>query len=109
MPHFDLDVTVRKEWEQYRNIIRYGVKFTKCVDKSGKVSFKNSLPNKSETEVIHVRPHSTKSAYRFKDGEEYGNVKRDANMLPNGEFMTTQSFWINNNYILKQLKNLLEG
>lgn len=109
MPHFDLDVTVRKEWEQYRNIIRYGVKFTKCVDKSGKESFKNSLPNKSETEVIHVRPHSTKSAYRFKDGEEYGNVKRDANMLPNGEFMTTQSFWINNNYILKQLKNLLEG
>jgi len=57
MPHLDLNVTVRKEWEQYRHIIQYGVKFTKCVDSSGKMSFKNNLPNKSETEVIHVRPH----------------------------------------------------
>lgn len=109
MPHFDLYVTVRKEWEQYRHIIQYGVKFTKCVDSNGKISFKNNLPNKSETEVIHVRPHATKAAYRFNNGEEYGNVERDANMLPSGEYMTTQSFWINNSYILKQLKRLLEN
>lgn len=108
MPHFDLDVTVRKEWEQYKHIIQYGVQFTKCMDSAGKVSFKNNLPNKSETEVIHMRPHATKAAYRFNNGEEYGNVERDANILPSGEYMTTQSFWINNNYILKQLKNLLE-
>lgn len=108
MPHFDLDVTVRKEWEQYKRIIQYGVQFTKCVDNVGKVSFKNNLPNKSETEIIHVRPHATKAAYRFKDGKEYGNVERDANVLPSGEYMTTQSFWINNNYILKQLKKFLE-
>ena len=108
MPHFDLDVTVRREWEQYKRIIQYGVQFTKCIDNAGKVSFKNNLPNKSETEIIHVRPHATKAAYRFKDGEEYGNVERDANVLPSGEYMTTQSFWINNNYILKQLKKLLE-
>lgn len=108
MPHFDLDVTVRREWEQYKRIIQYGVQFTKCVDNVGKVSFKNNLPNKSETEIIHVRPHATKAAYRFKDGEEYGNVERDANVLPSGEYMTTQSFWINNNYILKQLKKFLE-
>lgn len=109
MPHLDLNVTVRKEWEQYRHIIQYGVKFTKCVDSSGKMSFKNNLPNKSETEVIHVRSHATKAAYRFKNGEEYGNVERDANMLPSGEYMTTQSFWINNSYILKQLKRLLDN
>lgn len=109
MPHFDLDVTVRKEWEMYRQIIRYGVKFTKCIDSNGKISFKNNLPNKSETEIIHVRPHATKAAYRFNNGEEYGNVERDANMLPSGEYMTTQSFWINNSYILKQLKRLLEN
>lgn len=108
MPHLDLDVTVRKEWERYKHIIQYGVKFTKCIDSSGKISFKNNLPNKIETEVIHVRPHATKAAYRFNSGEEYGNVERDANVLPSGEYMTTQSFWINNNYILKQLKNLLE-
>lgn len=106
MPHYDLEVTVRKEWEHYKHIIQYGVEFTKCIDSKGKISFKNNLPNKSETEIIHVRPHSTKAAYRFSNGEEYGNVERDANILPNGEYMTTQSFWINNNYILAQLKCL---
>ena len=106
MPHTDLEITVRREWERYKHIIQYGIEFTKCTDKSGKVSFKNNLPNKSETEIIHVRPHATKAAYRFNNGEEYGNVERDANRLPNGEYMTTQSFWINNSYILKQLKCL---
>ena len=106
MSHYDLDVTVRNEWERYKHIIQYGVEFTKCVDKSGKISFKNNLPGKTETEIIHVRPHATKAAYRFINGEEYGNVERDANILPNGEYMTTQSFWINNNYILEQLKCL---
>ena len=106
MSHYDLEVVVQKEWEQYKHIIQYGVEFTKCIDKSGKVSFKNNLPNKSETKIIHVRPHAIKAAYRFNNGEEYGNVDRDANILPNGEYMTTQSFWINNSYILEQLRCL---
>lgn len=108
MSHHDLEVTVRREWEDYQRIIRYGVEFTKCVDSKGKISFKNNLPNKTETEIIHVRPHATKSAYRFNNGEEYGNVERDANVLPSGEYMTTQSFWINNSYILEQLKCIKE-
>lgn len=108
MPYHDLEVTVRKEWEQYKRIIQYGVLFKKCVDSKGNVSFQNNLPNKSETEIIHVRPHAQKAAYRFANGEEYGNVERDANVLPNGEYMTTQSFWINNTYVLKQLKNIID-
>lgn len=108
MPHYDLEVTVRKEWNRYKHIIQQGVEFSKCVDSNGNISFKNNLPNKSETKIIHIRPHATKAAYRFKNGEEYGNVERDANMLPNGEYMTTQSFWINNSYILGQLKCLKE-
>ncbi len=107
MSHSDLEVTVRKEWEQYKHIIKYGVEFKKCIDNSGKISFKNNLPKKSETKIIHVRPHATKAAYRFSNGEEYGNVERAANMLPNGEYMTTQSFWINNSYILEQLSDCL--
>ncbi|SDW39331.1 DNA mismatch repair protein MutH [Lachnospiraceae bacterium KHCPX20] len=104
MSYEDLNITVRKEWEKYKHIIQYGVMFKKKTDSQGKVSFENNLPNKSETEIIHIRPHAQKAAYRFNNGEEYGNVDRDANMLPNGEYMTTQSFWINNTYILKQLK-----
>lgn len=105
MSYEDLNVTVRKEWEKYKHIIKFGVEFKKKTDSHEKVSFENNLPNKSETEIIHVRPHAQKAAYRFNNGEEYGNVVRDANMLPNGEYMTTQSFWINNDYILRQLKN----
>ena len=90
--------------DKYKHIIKYGVEFKKKIDSQGKVSFENNLPNKSETEIIHIRPHAQKAAYRFNNGEEYGNVDRDANMLPNGEYMTTQSFWINNDYILRQLK-----
>lgn len=106
MSHYDLDVIVRSEWETYKHIIQYGIQFVKCEDSNGKISFKNNLPNKGETEIIHVRPHAKKAAYRFSNGEEYGNIGRDANMLPNGEYMTTQSFWINNSYILKQLNCL---
>lgn len=108
MPYYDLEVVIKREWEQYKRIIQYGIEFTKCIDSSGNISFKNNLPNKSETEIIHVRPHAKKAAYRFNNGEEYGNVDRDANILPNGEYMTTQSFWINNSYILKILKCINE-
>lgn len=108
MSHADLYVTVRNEWKEYKCIIKYGVNFRKVVDTTGKVSFKNNLPNKSETEIIHIRPHAIKAVYRFNNGEEYENVNRDANILPNGEYMTTQSFWINNDYILKQLKCVKE-
>ncbi len=107
MPYHDLNVTVRNEWEEYKRIFMYGIEFTKHVDSKGKVSFSNNLPGKSETEIIHIRPHATKAAYRFNNGMELGNIDRDANILPNGEYMTTQSFWINNSYILKQLKNIL--
>lgn len=103
MPYNDLNVTVRNEWETYKRIIKAGVKFLKKINRDGKVSFTNNLPSKSKTEIIHMRPHAAKAAYKFSNGEEYGNVEKDANMLPNGEFMTTQSFWLNNDYVLRQL------
>lgn len=107
MPYNDLEITVKNEWETVKRILMYGVNFIKKTDSKGKISFSNNLPNKKDTEIIHVRPHATKAAYRFNDGETYGNVERDANELPNGEYMTTQSFWINNTYIIKQIEKLL--
>ena len=58
------------------------------------------LPGKHDNPIIHIRPHATKSAYRLNNGVIRGNVERDANPLPDGQWMTTQSFWINNSYIL---------
>jgi len=37
------------------------------------------------------------------NGFETGDIQKDANELPNGEWMTTQSFWLNNSYILSLL------
>ncbi len=102
MPNSDLNEIVREGWENIRNIIASGVEFTKKKIKNG-VVIQNNLPGKQDNRIIHIRPHAQKSAYKFKDGEIIGNVERDANELPNGEYMTTQSFWINNNYILEQL------
>jgi DNA mismatch repair protein MutH len=102
MPYDDLNNIVHQGWNNVRAVIREGLKFTKKQTRSG-LTICNNLPKKNDNSIIHIRPHSQKSAYLFKDGETIGNVSRDANELPDGQWMTTQSFWINNSYILKQL------
>ena len=102
MPVSDLDGDVREGWEKVKSIIKQGVKFT--IKPNGTVS--NNLPGKADNRVIHIRPHAQKAAYSFGDGFVRGNVERDANPLPDGRWMTTQSFWINNDYIMEQLKDV---
>lgn len=99
MPAADLDGPVKKGWESVQRIIKKGVRFT--INPNGTIS--NNLPGKNDNPIIHIRPHATKSAYRLNNGVIRGNVERDANPLPDGQWMTTQSFWINNSYILEQL------
>lgn len=102
MPTSDLDGDVKEGWENVRNTIIRGVKFT--INRNGTVS--NDLPDKKDNRVIHVRPHAKKAAYSLKDGFVRGDVERDADPLPDGQRMTTQSFWINNDYIVEQLKDV---
>lgn len=99
MPFNDLEGEFRNGWENIRNIIRDGVQFT--IKPNGTVT--NNLPGIADHRIIHVRPHATKAAYKLHNGFVKGNVKRDANPLPDGQWMTTQSFWINNSYILEQI------
>jgi DNA mismatch repair protein MutH len=94
----DLETDVKNCWEQTINKIKTGVSFRK----SGKRIF-NDLPSSKDNRIMHVRPHATKSAYRLNDGTEIGNVERDANELPDGQWMTHQCFWLNSNYIIEQL------
>lgn len=107
MPYDDLNTIVHNGWKDVRNAIINGVIFTPKQTKSG-VIYNNSLPKKSNNIIIHVRPHAQKSAFKFANGQVVGNLNRDANELPDGQWMTTQSFWINNSYITNQLfKSLL--
>ena len=102
MPFYDLNVTVRQGWENIRNVIKKGVQFIPKQSKKG-IVMKNNFPKKGDNPIIHIRPHAQKSAYKLSDGTEFGDLKRNANELPDGQWMTTQSFWINNSYILEQI------
>ncbi|NFI05793.1 restriction endonuclease [Clostridium botulinum] len=103
MPYSDLNNTVYSGWNNVRNTILHGLKFTMSKNKKESIIISNNLPKKSDNSIVHVRPHAQKSAYLFKNGSIIGNIHRDANELPDGQWMTTQSFWINNSYILSQL------
>ena len=101
MPEKDIDGPAKACWERARAAIDEGVILKRKVDSSGKVSVSNNLPKASENPVAHVRPHAQKSAYRFEDGTEIGDVRKDASELPDGRWMTRQSFWFNRAYLEK--------
>ena len=99
----DIEGKLMEEWERARDTFRKGVKFTVTDSNS---TIQNNLPKKSNTHILHVRPHAQKAAYLI-DGIKYGNgvLGRDTDILPNGDQMTKQCFWLNNDYILQQIKN----
>lgn len=97
MPNSDLEVIVKSEWLNVQNTIKDGVKL--IMDSRGRIT--NNLLSSSESQIIHVRPHAGRSAYRLHNGYSKGNIN-DCDVLPNGEMMTKQSFWINKSYLIKQ-------
>lgn len=100
MPSSDIDGDVHNGWQRVKDTILTGVTFSINPDNS----VSNNLPGKSDNRIIHIRPHAAKSAYKLNNGFCKGDIEKDANPLPDGQWMTTQSFWINNSYILDQIK-----
>ena len=94
MPNEDL-LIVEDYWNKVKEIIVNGVEFK--INSNGTIA--NNFPKKNTNEITHVRPHASKSAYRF-DGYIRGNLK-DAYELPDGRWMTKQCFWLNKEYIKK--------
>lgn len=104
MPAEDIDTKVRSGWEEVKKIIQDGLILTKKETKRG-VIVNNNFPDKKANEVIHVRPHTSKRLYVFEDGSTLGNgTITHTDELPDGRRIPRQSFWINNTYILSQLK-----
>lgn len=104
MPTMDLDGPVHDCWQATKKVVEEGVCLDVTRQRDGSIRVKNNLPGAEDNAVAHVRPHATKSAYRFADGTELGDVERDAYPLPDGRMMTRQSFWLNNSYIYKVVK-----
>lgn len=102
MPYEDLEVTFKEGWTKIRDKVRKGITFTIKNDK-----VMNDLPKKKDNPIMHIRPHAEESAYILNNGYVKGNYLRDANELPDGQWMTTQSFWLNNDYVLKQLDSIV--
>lgn len=99
MPAYDLYGDAQIGWQCIHDKIQNGIHFD---IKDNRVL--NDLPSKSDNRILHIRPHTAKAAYKLNNGFETGVIQKNANELPNGEWMTTQSFWLNNTYILSQIK-----
>lgn len=99
MPISDLYGNAQIGWQKIHDKIQSGINF---IVENGRVI--NDLPSKSDNQILHIRPHAAKAAYKLNNGYMIGDIQKNANQLPNEEWMTTQSFWLNNNYILSQLK-----
>lgn len=101
VPNIDIETSAKECWEATRSVINKGVQITPKPRKDGKVTYFNNLPGQHDNPMFHVRPHADKRAYLLEDGTRIGNVERDASELPDGRFMTKQSFWVNNNSLRK--------
>ena len=104
MSYSDLNETVYEGWKAIRDVINDGVILTKKGN-----TIENNFPKKGDNRIIHIRPHAQRSFYVFEDGTTFGSGSiKDTDELPDGRRMTKQSFWLNNTYVLSQLKDELK-
>lgn len=106
MPELDIENIVQQVWLETVNIIKQGVCLTY---KSNRVL--NNFIKASEGRIVHVRPHAKKASYVEGDSDA-DELPVPANWMNKPElyadnWMTKQSFWLNNKYVLEQIKDLL--
>jgi len=103
----DLDNKVRSGWEMIKETVANGLILTRKETKRGPV-IANNFPDKSANEIIHIRPHAPKRYYVFEDGSVLGdgNISH-SDELPDGRRIPIHSFWLNNTYVVSQLKEEL--
>ena len=90
MPIEDIENEVYAVWEKTRQVLREGLVIV--TKKNGTNS--NNFPKASENPVCHVRPHAQNA--------------QDTYELPDGRLYPKQCFWLNNSYILNQIKKDLK-
>ena len=104
MPRDDIDGPLHDCWLDARDKVRCGVTFTRKLNKRGDTIVSNDLPGIADNPVAHVRPHTSVSAYKLADGYERGDIGKYADELPDGQWMTKQSFWLNSKYVYEIVK-----
>lgn len=74
----------------------------------------NNFISKEDDKICHVRPHASYRDYR--EGGSHADelptpiqwINRPDSKNYSNQWMTKQSFWINNTYINEQIKELLD-
>ena len=108
MPYKDLEYGVRKVWQETHDIIKEG-RLVLTPDNRGRLS--NNLPNASDSPIAHVRPHgqTREDTYPLPEGTHL--TVRDTGTgrgtWPDTTIFTKQCFWLNNSYILQQLRDII--
>lgn len=108
MSHADLEGPVKRCWRQTHDAIVQGLQLDFKPQRNGSVVIENNLPGSSDNPICHIRPHASQRAYRIPGCRDIGNIARDANELPDGRWMTTQSFWLNSGYLEQVLRGLID-
>ena len=91
-PWNDIELKAKKTWEKTIELMKNWVTITPKEKKYKdwyRTDYYNDLPSKSETNMIHVRPHASDSSYRDE--------------LPDWQTITKSCFWLNSDYIKKEL------
>lgn len=86
IPYMDLENEVQQVWEKTKQVLIEGLQVEQ---RNGKNY--NNFPKASENPVCHVRPHAQNA--------------QDTYELPDGRHYPKQCFWLNNHYILQQLRD----
>ena len=98
MPDKDIE-KIRTVWKRSKKIVREGIKF-EIVKHGNNFRVNNNLPGIADNGIFHFRPHANKTFYCFKDGTTHGNGNiSDTDLLPNGERIARQAYWLNRGYI----------
>lgn len=91
MPAHTIEKEIRQLWEEINRLVREGVKI-EYKKRGNKLVETNNFPKSNYNGVTHVRP-------KGRDGN-------DKVILPNGQKVTKQCFWLNNTYIAQILSGL---
>ena len=104
MPQSDIEGPLRECWQRTKDVVMEGVELD-VVSWGETERVMNNLSAKTDNPVAHVRPHTSKSWYRFADGTTRGESPSYGDVLPDGREMTKQSFWLNNDYVFKIIED----
>lgn len=108
----DIDGKIKAVWQDTVDKLNEGVVLKNTAkNPKSKPIISNNFIKASEQMITHVRPHATTASYIANSGSsDELPVKAKWEARPAGysdSWMTSQCFWLNNDYILEHVKDLI--